>query len=229
MRVLFVVLLVAALGASAPMPNKVDTGSKTVGERMVLKPDSAWNELPGGEPAHVWTMEGVPIDQLIIYSGIKDGEAINPVASSSKDKRFRFRSTMQADEIVSLFEGLLTRNGSTFELTKLEPASFGGGKGFRFEYTLMRKADNVPLSGLGFATVNSGELFAVVYNAPRLAFFPRYEAKVEHLAQSVRISPAPPAAIAAASGTNQPAADPERGRGPRCATPMECNARGLTK
>jgi len=226
MRVLFVVLLAAALGACAPMPSKVDTGSKTVGERMVLKPDVAWNELPGGTPAHVWTMEGLPIDQLFIYSGIKDGEAIDPAGNSSNAKHFRFRSSMQADEVASLFEGLLTRNGSTFELTKLEPASFGGGKGFRFEYTLIRKADNVPLSGLGFAAVNGGQLFAVVYNAPRMTFFPRYEARVEQLAQSARILPAPAAPVAAAAAS-QAARDSQLGRGPPCATPMECNSRGV--
>jgi len=209
----------------------VDTGSKTVGERMVLKPEVAWNELPGNRPAHLWTMEGLPIDQLFIYSGIKDGEAIDAVGNSSNAKHFRFRSSMQADEIASLFEGLLTRNGSTFELTRLEPASFGGGKGFRFEYTLLRKADNVPLSGVGFATVDGGQLFAIVYNAPRMTFFPRYEAKVAQLAQSVRILPAPaapPVASAADSAAaSQAARDSQRGRGPPCATPMECNGRGV--
>jgi hypothetical protein len=223
----FALLLVAALAACAPMPNKVDSGNKTVGERMVLKPDVAWNELPGGEPVHVWTMEGVPIDTLLIYSGIKDGQAIHPVASGSESKSFRFHSTMQADEIVSMFEGYFTRDGSTFELARLEPASFGGGKGFRFEYTRTRKADNVPLQGLGFATVNAGQLFAILYNAPRLTFFPRYEPTVEQLAQSARILAAPAAPVAAAPVANQAARDSQLGRGPPCATPMECQSRGV--
>lgn len=230
MKHCFAILIAAALAACAPMAQKVDSGNKTVGERLVLKPDSAWNELTGEPPAHVWTQEGVPIDRLLIYSGVKDGEAIHPTASGSTAKSFVFRSTMQGDEIAALFEGMLTRDQSTFTLVKLEPAAFGGGKGVRFEYALIRKADSVPLAGLGYAIVDGGQLFALVYNAPRLAFFPRHAAKVEHLAQSARIVPLSPAAAAAAvARSNAAAKNSEAGRGPPCGTVMECQARGITK
>jgi hypothetical protein len=70
---------------------------------------------------------------------------------------------------------------------KLEPSSFGGGKGFRFEYALTRRVDNVQLSGIGHAVVIRGELFALVYMAPRLAFFGRHAPTVELIAQSARV------------------------------------------
>ena len=137
-------------------------------------------------------MEGLPIDQLRLYSGLKDGQAIHATAFGSADaqrKTFNFRSGMQPDEIAALFEGMLTRDGSRYKLLKLEPATFGGGKGFRFEYSLTRKIDNVELSGIGYATVNKGELFAIVYQAPRLGFFPRHVGRVEQMARSARVSP----------------------------------------
>ena len=175
---------------------RVDSGDRAVGERLVLHLDGAWNQIdaPGIGPAQVWTMEGLPIDQLLVYSGIKDGEAINAsgrsVASNSGSpsrKAFNFRSTMQPDEIVSLFEGMLTRDGSVFKLTKLEPAKFGGDKGFHFDYSLTRKVDNVELSGVGYGTVDKGQLYAIVYLAPRLTFFPRYKASVERIVRSARL------------------------------------------
>jgi len=102
-------------------------------------------------------------------------------------RSFTFKSGMQPEQIVQLFEGMFTRDGSTFALTKLEPASFGGSHGFRFEYGLTRKVDNVQLSGLGFVAVDKGELFAIVYLAPRLTFFPRHVARVQQMAGSAII------------------------------------------
>ena len=136
--------------------------------------------------AQTWTMEGLPVDVLLIYSGLKDGEAIHR-APASGQKSFNFRASMQPDEIVRLFEGFLTRDGSQFELTKLEPASFAEEKGFHFEYTLTRKVDGVVLLGLGYSTVSKGELFALIYQAPRLTFFSRHKDRVEQIARSARV------------------------------------------
>lgn len=94
---------------------------------------------------------------------------------------------MQPVEIATLFEGMLTRGGSRFKLVKLEPVTFGGIKGFRFDYSLTRKVDNVQLSGLGYGAVSKGELFAIIYMAPQLAFFPRHVARVDQLSHSARI------------------------------------------
>jgi hypothetical protein len=137
---------------------------------------------------------------------------------------------MQGDEIVAMFEGMLTRDQSTFTLVKLEPVPFAAGKGVRFQYELMRKADNVPLAGLGYAVVDGGQLFALLYNAPRLAFFPRHEKDFERLAQSARVTPLSAAAAAAAAAAPNPSSQrPDAGRGPACATPVTCWGRGDTR
>ena len=64
---------------------------------------------------------------------------------------------------------------------------FAGQKGFRFDYMLTRKVDNVQLAGLGYGAVAEGELFAIVYMAPQLAFFPRHKERVEQMAAAVRL------------------------------------------
>ena len=181
-------LVVVLAGCAAPV-TKVESGERGLGERMLVSLDGPWNKVsaPDMGPAEVWTMEGRPVDQLLIYSGIKNEQVIHATAMGANRKDFAFRSGMQPDEIVAMFEGMLTRDGSTFKLVKLAPADFGGAKGFRFEYALTRKIDNVQLSGLGFGTVSNGELFAIVYQAPRLAFFPRHQPRVEQMARSARI------------------------------------------
>lgn len=170
---------------------KVETGERAVGERMQVTIEGSWNQLsfPGAGPAEIWTMEGTAVDQLLLYSGIKNGQAIHAESSGTDKKNFEFRSTMQPDEIATLFEGMLTRDGSRYKLVKLEPVMLSGQNGFRFEYSLVRKIDSVQLSGVGYAAVNRGELFAVVYMAPRLVFYPRQIARVEQIGKSVRIKP----------------------------------------
>lgn len=190
MKKLIVALFLLVLAGCVAMA-KIETGDRKIGDRLVVTLDSAWNRVGRGlGPAQIWTMEGFPVDQLRLYSGLKDGEAIHPErvgGTDSRRKSFKFRSSMRPDEITALFEGMLTRDGSRFKLLKLEPVMFGGGKGFRFEYSLVRKLDNVPLAGVGYGTVSKGELFAIVYMAPRLAFFPRHVAKVEQIARSALV------------------------------------------
>jgi len=171
---------------------KIESGDRAVGERMTVHIDGAWNHVnaPGIGPAELWTMEGTPVDQLLLYSGIKDGQAIHADTGGARGKKdFNFRADMQPDEIASLFEGMLTRDGSRYRLVKLEPANYSGLRGFRFEYALVRKIDNVQLSGVGFAAVSKSELFAVLYMAPRLVFYPRHIARVEHIGKSMRVKP----------------------------------------
>ena len=189
MRIVAIALLLLTLAGCVAIA-KVETGEITIGERLLVTIDSAWNRInaPNMGPAQIWTMEGLPVDELRFYSGIKNGEAIHPRgAGGSQQKVFAFRSSMQPDEIAALFEGMLTRDGSRFKLVKLEPALFGGIKGFRFGYALTRRIDSVQLSGIGYGAVSKGELFAIVYMAPQLAFFARHVGRVEQLSRSARV------------------------------------------
>jgi hypothetical protein len=189
MKQILVVFAALLLGACASI-KKVESGANTLGERMSITVDGNWNHLDfsGLKPAHVWTMEGIAIDELLVYPGISDGQAMHPeFSANSKKKDFTFRKTMQTEEIVSMFEGVLSRDGSTFKLRKVEPFAFGGKKGFRFDYERVRKMDGVRLQGIGFGAVDKGELFALVYEAPRLTFFPRHQARVEAIAKAVTI------------------------------------------
>lgn len=190
LKCMIAMVVVAGMTGCASVA-KVEPGERSVGNRLGVKLDGAWNHIdaPGMGASEVWTMEGLPVDQLLFYTGIKDGEALRTPAAvpGGQQKPLNFRASMLPDEIAGLFESVLTADGSTFKLVKLEPASFGGDKGFRFEYTMVRKVDSVQLSGLGYGAVHKGELFAVVYMAPTLAFFGRHAARVEQLAKNAII------------------------------------------
>lgn len=170
--------------------SKVASGEALVGKRLALKLDTAWNQFERGlgNNTPTWTVEGITVDALQFYVGIKDGQPIATVQTSGqKNKPLDFRASMQPADIVALYEALLTRDGSSFQLDKLEPAQFLGGSGFRFEYSLNRKVDDVPMRGMAYAAVRNGELFVIHYSAPRLVFFSRYQPRVESLVRSAEL------------------------------------------
>jgi len=191
MKTIAAVLLALVLSACATA-TKIESGERNVGERLRIVLEGDWNKItaPGmnGPNSETWTMEGLPVDQLLIYSGLKENEAVHSDFGSRGDKKpFTFRPNMQPDQIVAMFEGMLTRDGSTFRLVKLEPVSFGGSKGVHFEYSLIRTTDNVELTGTATAAISKNELFAIVYQAPKLVFFPRHQERVKRIMYSARI------------------------------------------
>jgi hypothetical protein len=187
---LAVVLVVALAGCGTV--RKVETGTNTVGERFSMHLEGPWNhvDFPGIKPGQVWTMEGVTVDELVIYAGIKDGEVMHPTGGAGKKQNIVFRRDMPTDQIVAMFEGVYTRDDSIFKLLRVEPSAFGGRRGFLFEFERVRKHDNLRQLGFGYGAVDNGELFALVYAAPALTFFPRHQARVEAIAHSALIKPA---------------------------------------
>jgi hypothetical protein len=184
-KLLALFMLVVLVGCAAP-PVKVEPGEAVVG-KMALSIDSAWNHLPAiDRPWTLWTLDGVVIDELRFWPGLKDGEALTP--ATHRDQRpLNFKRTMQAHELVALFASLHARERCTFTLEALEPAEFVGVKGLRFRYSLERYHDHVKLSGVGWAAVRDGELYAMTFTAPRLGFFARHEKRVEQIAKSARL------------------------------------------
>jgi hypothetical protein len=122
---------------------------------------------------------------LRIWSGIKSDEAILPKESEASS--FNFRAAMQPDELLALFEAAYATGGNKYKLVKAEPTTFLNGSGTRFEFFMDRKADNVKLQGLGYFAVRNNELHAIVFTAPRLAFFPRHVQSVEKIAVSATL------------------------------------------
>ena len=177
------------LGACAQV-TKIGPGEAIIAERIGVPVDSGWNQLggqfSGSNAAALWTMQGVAIDQLNFYVGIKDGGLI--AANPGKDQRpLAFRSAMQPHEVVALFESFYTRDGSSFKLDKLEAVEFLGQRGWRVQYTVVRKFDDVKLSGSAWGAVRGGELFAMTFTAPAVGFYARQIGRIEKVAAAARL------------------------------------------
>ncbi len=188
MKKVILILLVGLLSSCANVV-KVESGEFKVSEHMSLTLTGAWNQLkaPSLKPAIVWSMEGVTVDQLLIYSDIKEGDTLVPngLFDSEKNKKFIFHSTMDFSQIASLFEAKFTADGSIFNLDKIEPKVISKQKGVKLEFSVIRKTDNVKMQGLAYCVVFNNQLYALIYQAPKLTFFKRYQEDVEKMASTI--------------------------------------------
>lgn len=169
--------------------DKVEKGNSNFGDRFQLTFEEGWNKprtMYG--PAEQLTREGFGVDRVLIYAGIKDQTQISPNVPGSKLEPLVYKSRNSLEENVSMFQALLTRDGSQLTMEKISPAEFGAKRAVRFEFQLVRKSDNVRMKGVGYVAVDKAELFALVYVAPRLMFYPRDIDKFEVVAKSAKIN-----------------------------------------
>jgi len=188
-------LLLALFVAACTSIAKVE-GDQVVNGKLVVNVSQAWNKVTDpweGGPYDMWTQEGIPLDHLRLWAGVRPGKALvaKPTvlfrAPGEKDARYpTFVAGLPPDKLVSLFEELYANEG-VVEITRVEPTVFAGEKGVRFEFTLARRADDVVLKGVGWVAVHKDELFAATFAAPRLTFFPKLLPMAEAVVKTARI------------------------------------------
>ena len=192
MKKFVLLLLVAILAGCASSVVKIE-GDHLVQQRLNVKVSDAWNKFPsGGQPFELWTQEGLTLDQLRIWAGIKSGQSLVMASTASSDQKAQrvptYTAGMAPDQLVNLLEIMYSADGSLVSMDKVEPAPFAGEKGLRIEFSITRKSDDVQLRGVGWMAVRNNELFAASFVAPRLAFFPRLLPRAERVMQSARIA-----------------------------------------
>lgn len=194
MKTKIAALLIAAALAGCANIAKVE-GDQVVNQRLAVRLADAWNKVspPGGaEPYETWTQEGLSLDQLRFWAGIKPGQALMKprpaaVADGKPPRVPTYASGMQADQLVDLFQTVYSADGSIVTVTKVEPAAFAGARGVRFEFTVTRKRDDLELGGVGWASVSKGDLFAATFVAPRLSFYRRLLPRAESVVRTAQV------------------------------------------
>lgn len=183
------IFLVLILSGCASF-SKVEPGNAVARGKFSITLDVAWNKWQGpqNDGGELWTRDGVTLDTLMFYGPVKAAEPLWTVRQRTEKSIPKFRANMQPHEIVELYESMATLDGSAFQLVKLLPTSFLDGDGFRFEFSMTRKNDELSMSGLGFGAVRGGELYLMVYRAPKLHFFARHLPSVEAIARSAKLA-----------------------------------------
>jgi hypothetical protein len=184
-------VILASVLAGCAQVSKVASGEVVVRNKMAVTIDQPWNQFersPTGDNHPTWTVDGVTVDALKFYVALADGDLIAPTPNEPKGQRaLTFKSAMSQQEVLGLFEGLYARGGSTFALDRVAPHTFMGRSGFKAEWNGIRKTDNVRLKGVIWGSVQNGELYAITYTAPALAFFSKNYGAVEKIVASARV------------------------------------------
>jgi hypothetical protein len=198
-KIVLALLTVAALSGCMSVARM--HGEQAVQGKLVVTVSEAWNKVhdPGDiDPFETWTREGLPLDHLRFWGGLKAGDALMTrpmVYLRNEDQRRQrvptFRAGLPPEKLVSLFEELYANSGAV-TVTKMDPVVFAGRKGVRFEFTLARRADDLTMRGVGWVAVkpdaaNGDELYAATFVAPKLAFFDRLLPSAEAVVKTARI------------------------------------------
>lgn len=171
-------------------------GEQVLNGRLSVQTGEVWNKVSlarSAQPYEVWTQEGLWLDHLRLWSGIRPGEVLHrrgggSLVSGSRAPRLpTFHAGLAPDQLVNLFENVYSADGSIVTMTRVEPASFAGQPGVHFEFAVVRMADGLPLRGEGWAAVRNDELYAATFVAPRLSFYARLRPQAEAVVRSARI------------------------------------------
>lgn len=199
MKRLFLLLLALVLAGCTTISRM--EGEQVVNERLAVHVTSAWNKVRDGwetTPYDTWTQEGLPLDHLRFWGGVRPGQPImvkyatfSREADAKEARVPTFRRGLTPEKLVSLFEEFYATAG-TVTITKVEPTVFAGEKGVRFEFTLARRRDDLNLQGVGWVAVRHDaavgeELYAATFVAPRLSFFPRLLPLAEAVVRTARV------------------------------------------
>lgn len=160
--------------------------------RMTVAPGEAWNRLPTSlydiSEEENWTLNGPILDSVTFIGGLRDGKDI--VRQRRREDRLvpRFRANMTPPELVGMIESFYRiRAGSTeFTMTGLNPVTFLGQPGFRFDYDHLA-TNEVRRRGRAYGAVIGGRLYLMLLDATRLHYFDRALPDFERMAQGARL------------------------------------------
>lgn len=174
MKTVVSLLLIALLAGCASPFTRVDHARVVVRERMEVAAEGDWNRYtpPGSRHREIWTQHGMPLDVLVFFTGVADGDTLNDQAMASKAPP-KFKASMSPEDVVALFENMLAGDGGRFELQQLEPYVVDGGEGFRFDFFYTVRNEEIERSATAIATTRNDRLYAMVYTAPRGRYFER--------------------------------------------------------
>ncbi len=214
-RCLVVSLLLLASGCSVagytPMApgrhvvqNDLSVEASTPWSQMLTNPDDAfWSTsiitiytsgavglTPKTKNVEVWTIDGPPLETLVFFVGVADGQAlVEP--TEGRQKLPAFHSSMAPNDVMELFRATLTQAAAAIvsEGRNLRPVKFAELDGFRFDldYTLKEEVDR-SLTAIG--VVREGRLYLVLYQGTKIYYYDKHLPDFEHVVETIRFTKA---------------------------------------
>ncbi len=159
--------------------------------RLKVIPANDWNRSSSrpSNRGESWTRDGITLNELTFYAGIKPGEAIFRQGYELDKELPRFKAEMLPTDLVELFEASnrMLLQSSVFKVELTEPAKLGGHNAVRFRYSYAAQNEDLPRKGEGVAAIIDGELHIVNFIAPALFFFDRDIGEVRKMIETTEV------------------------------------------
>lgn len=169
-------LVMAALLAGCSTFTAVPPAKKQeIGGVFRAEASTEWSARKDGQN-QVWTINGFGLESISFVTNVADGKAIAPKLQGENAPTFR--ATMNASDVVDLYEALLLARGfSQVRVMNLRPHSISGADAFRFEFAGYNK------EGLA----KTGQVIGLIDSEKGLNLV-SYEAATEHYYGASRVA-----------------------------------------
>ncbi|MFC5579423.1 hypothetical protein ACFPOA_15555 [Lysobacter niabensis] len=188
-RLLFSLSLCALLASCASPGGKLQVkGAATVFD-MTVDTSLDWARIKSHRQ-ELWTIDGVQLNRLLIFSKVKPNEHVFQMLKERKSRPDGpwYRPGMRLDELQTLVaDGLADQKWAGVTTTNLRPHEFGGVEGVRFD---LQMANETGLIYQGTAAVaeRNNVLTVLVWMAPREHYYGRDVAAVNSMLDGVRFN-----------------------------------------
>ena len=170
-------------------------GVQTYGSMRITAGD-AWNSVPNGHTpmsrsdTRTWTKDGVLLDRITIFPGVKSGEAIFDSRNASAALP-SFAADMLPNEIEELVESSIMKlygeGNASVSTSNLRPQQYGelGGFMFDIEAAVTESPDYHGMVG-GF--IDDDRLYLTIYLAAQPHYFDKYKEEADKIIKSSSVA-----------------------------------------
>lgn len=186
-RIVFHLLLPLLLAACASGGPLVTPGRTTAGSHLSLDAGMEWTRM-GNTREQLWTIDGPQLNTLYLIPSVREREFIflgTRQTQRRPDGAFYHRG-MRPDELRDLIADGMRATGAVNVVTSnLRPVKFGDREGLRVDMTL-DGASGLKYRAMAAAFEHEKGLALALFYAPAEYYFPRDEAKVNAMLNSLR-------------------------------------------
>lgn len=181
------IALTLLLTACASPGGKLQTKGEAVAFDMRLDSSLDWARIKGRR-SELWTIDGVGLNRLLIFSKVKPGEHVFQAVRERKSRPDGpwYRAGMRLDELQKLVaDGFVDQQWVGIETTHLRPHNFGSVEGIRFDVE-MTNPDGLIYKGTAAVVERDNFLNVLVWIAPKQYYHGRDVAAVDSMLDGMR-------------------------------------------
>jgi hypothetical protein len=187
-RVWMMMALCITLAGCAAGGALVTPGPTTAGGKLMIDSEMEWTRIAMSR-YQLWTIDGELLNRLYIIPNVREREFIFLGQRQTKrrpDGAF-YKRGLREDELRDLIlDGLRAAGTVNVESRNLRPANFSGRDGLRFEFSLANE-EGLKYQGMAAAFEHEKGLALALYMAPSEFYYPRDEAKVSKMLNTLRM------------------------------------------